>query len=400
MRVFGLFDFLRGYYRVTIPAEKAERVANAVYGRGLAHGGFARLPDGSLTVKISRKGMRELRDIIDKSGIVGYSLYRGGLPFILRRYRRRAGFFAGAALFVAAAYVSTLFIWRVEVISDTALNKTEVENHLAELGVKPGAFIPSCDFWKLSSEYLTTYDDCAWLSVNMSGTVAQVELREMLSPDGEDEDAGPCNVVAAEGGVIDSYIISSGRGYVTPGMVVKEGDLLVSGIIEDIQGSYRLVGADAEVYAEVEHTVAVTVPYSRTVREYTGAERTARTFSFFGAEFALPFGDGDPGEGWEMTSDSGALVLPDGKPLPVSLGTVRWREYADREEVYTPEEAEAIAAEKLDRAISDELAGARVLSVIKTTESDGAGVTASARVRCIRDIAAKREIISEVKTGE
>ncbi len=399
MSVFGIFDILRGYYRVTVPGERAERIINAVYRAGIPNKGFDRLPDGTLTFRVSRKAARELRDIIDKSGVVGYHYYEGGLPFVLRRYRRRAGFFAGAALFLGIAYLSTLFIWRVEVTSDTALNKTAIERNLAAIGVKPGVFIPSCDLWQKSAEYLTVYDDCAWLSVNMSGTVAEVEVRERLSPESE-VDPTPCNVVASEGGVIERFVIKSGRGYVTPGAVVRKGDLLVGGIIEDTGGEYRLTGADAEIYAEVEREVSVYVPYSHTVREYTGREKTARAFVFFGAEFRLPFGEEDPGEGWEELRDEGSPVLPDGKPLPVSLITVTWREYADRELFYTPEEALALAQSRLDRAISDRLAGARLLGVIRTVGSDENGVTASARVRCICDIAEKRAIITEDKTGE
>ena len=399
MRLFGIVDRICGYYRAVFPADQAERVANSVFRRGVPHGEFKRLEDGSLTFRVSRKAARELRDIIDKSGFVGYSLYGKGLPFFIRRYRKRAGFFAGALIFAAISYISTLFIWRVEVISDTALNKTTVEKNLSLIGVKPGAYIPACDFWALSTEYLTTFDDCAWLSVNMSGTVAQIELREKLGRDGTADDA-PCNVVAADGGVIDSLVIRSGRGYVTPGTVVKQGDLLVSGVIEDIQGSYRLTGADAEVYAEIERVITVDVAYSHSFREYTGEERSACSLSFFGAETDLLFGDRDPGEGWEKSVDRASPVLPDGKPLPVSIGTVRWREYFERKLEYTPEEARALAKARLDRAISEQLPEARILSVIKTTEQTESGVRAEARVRCICDIAAKHEIILEVQTGE
>lgn len=399
MRIFGIFDLFCGYWRVEVPAEKAERMINAVFRAGIPHGEFRRLPDGTLTFKMSRKGMRELRYIIDKSGFVGYSLYRGGLPFIIRRYRARVGFFVGAALFLAVSYLSTLFIWRVEVVSDTTLNKTAVESNLEKLGVRPGAFIPSCDFWALSAEYLTTFDDCAWLSINMNGTVAEVELRERLPPD-DKVSRVPCNVVAAEGGVIDSFVISSGRGYVTPGVVVKKGDLLVSGVIEDLQGSYRLVGAEAEIYAETERTVTVEAPFTRIEREFTGREEVSRTLIFFGLEFELPFGEGSHGEGWEETRDRASPVLPDGKPLPCGIETVTRREFTEREVPVSPEEARAEAEARLDRAIADQLPGVRVLSVIKEINETDTGVVATARVRCICDIAEKREIISEVQTGE
>ena len=89
MNAFGLLDAIGGYYVIRVAPEQAERVINAVYRRGIPHGSFRRGSDGALTFTVRRKEMRELRDIIDKSGFVGYIIYSKGLPFILRRYRRR-----------------------------------------------------------------------------------------------------------------------------------------------------------------------------------------------------------------------------------------------------------------------------------------------------------------------
>ena len=398
MSLFGFTRRLLGYYVVRIAPGGAERVINAVLRRGTDHGEFVREPDGSLTFKIARKDLPELREIIDKSGFLEYSLYGKGLPFLLRRYRRRYGFAAGALIFLAIAYISTRFIWRVEVTSHTSLNKNAVERNLAAVGVRPGAYIPDCDFWDLSMRYLTAYDDCSWLSVNMSGTVAEVELRERV-PTPDAPDGSPCNIVAAEGGVIDTFVIHSGRGYVTSGDVVKKGDLLVSGVIEDTQGGFRLKSADAEVYAEVERVISASVPLEYTGREYTGAEKSASSLGFFGLSFSVPFGDSDPGDGWECADDTSAITLPDGKTLPVSHTRTVWREYADVKKSRTEDEALAIAKRDLERQISRIAAEARILEITRSVAADDGSVTAAARVRCICDVAEKREIIHTDTNG-
>ena len=395
----GLYRFLTGYYEVLCPHSRAAKVINAVIRANIRHGGFSLTQKGELTFSVGRKDAAQLREIIDKSGVVGYSLYRRGLPFLLYGYRRRIGFAAGAAIFLAAAYISTLFVWRVDVISDTELNKTEVVRNLSELGLSVGCFIPDCDFRAISSEYAERYGDCAWISVNPSGTVAEVELAEMIPRPASAEEA-PCNIVAAYGGVIDSFVISSGKGYIAGGDLVKKGDILVSGVIEDIQGAVRLTGARAEVYAEVERAVTVSVPLAYSERMPTGAEKRSRTLKILGAEFPIPFGSSDPGEGWELSREEGSVTLPDGKPLPVTLCTEIWREYREVEMKRTEAEALALARRELARAVADQLAGARILEITEDFRMDGEKAVGEARVRCICNIAERRDIVLKDEVAE
>ena len=398
MKNLRLYDYLFGYCDVVCEARSAERVINAVMNRTLRHGAFERARDGTLRFRISRKDEPLYREILDKNGFVGYSLYRRGLPFLLYRYRRRVGFFAGMLIFLAIAYISTLFVWRVEVTSDTTLNKTTVESQLADIGVRAGTFIPKCDFWDLSAKYLTTYDDCSWLSINMSGTVAEIELRERLSHSAVGVDL-PCNIIAREGGVIDSFVINSGRGYVTEGTTVQAGDLLVSGVIEDKQGSVILKGADAEVYAEVGRDVAVTVPFEYEVTSYSGAEKSAYTVGFFGAEIPVPFGAEEP-DGWERTVDTSAVTLPDGKPMPITLTKTTWRETLTETRARTEDEALDLARRESESAVAAQFPNARILEVAREYTSDGSSVTVVAHVRCIIDIAEKQPINLDLETGK
>ena len=391
MSLFGLFDLIIGFYEAVIPEKYAERVINALLRRGIPHGRMRRCADGSLRFPITRKNWRELRAVIDKSGVLGYSVIGKGLPFLLGKYRRRAGFAAGAILFLCLSCLSTLFIWRIDVKCDGDLNGNQIERNLAGIGVRAGTFIPASDFRELSARYLSEYDDCSWFSINMDGTVACVETRQRLGRPASADDF-PCNVVARYGGVIDSFVINSGKGCVEPGTVVKEGDLLVSGLIEDIQGALRICHADAEVYAETEREISVTVPFAHTVRSYTGNTAQASSLLFFGAAIPVPFGDADPGDGWERSEGTDVLLLPDGTPLPLAKNTVLWREYGEEILYYSPDEAKSKADAALDRLISDELCDARILGVRKTFTEETDGVRATAYVRCICDIAKTGEI--------
>lgn len=397
MKPFGFFAYLYGFYRIEAAPEDSRRLINLLMRRGIPHGDIRRTPKGSLSFTVIRKDWSELREIIDKSGILVYSVYGKGLPFFAHRYRQRIGFFAGAALFLAFVWLSTLFVWRVEIVSDTDMNTASIIENLAKIGVCEGSFIPTTDCWEKSAEYLSTFDDCSWMSVNMVGTVAEIELRPMIRGQSGLSDGEPCNIVAERGGVICSFVVNSGKSYVTAGDIVKKGDLLVSGIIEDVGGDFRLIESDAEVYAETEHTLEVAVDLSHTEKSYTGREKSRISLRFFGLEFAIPSFSGEPEDAWEYSLESEKLLLWDSTTLPIEKITCVWREYDEKEEYYTVEEARAIADYRMNKLIESELSGAQILSVEKNYAEDESSVVLCARIRCICDIAIKKEI---KKTGE
>ena len=228
MKPFGFFAYLYGFYRIEAASADSRRLINLLMKRGIAHGEIRQTEKGSVSFTVARKDWPELREIIDKSGILVYSVYGKGLPFFARRYRRRVGFFAGAALFVGLVWLSTLFVWRVEVVSDTDMNTASILDNLEKIGISEGCFIPTVDCWAKSAEYLSTYDDCSWMSVNIVGTVARIEVRPMIRAQSELPDGKPCNIVAAQGGVICSFVVNSGKSYVTAGDIVKKGDTIAA----------------------------------------------------------------------------------------------------------------------------------------------------------------------------
>ena len=397
MKPFGIFAYLYGFYRLEAAGEDSRRLINLLMRRGIAHGDITRRQNGSVSFTVMRKDWPELREIIDKSGILVYSVYGKGLPFFAQRYKKRVGFFAGAFMFLLLVWLSTLFVWRVEVVSDTGMNTSAVIDNLKKIGISEGSFIPATDCWAKSAEYLSTYDDCSWLSVNIVGTVAQIELRPNVRAEDKTVGDTPCNIVAAHGGVICSFVINSGKGYVSAGDIVKKGDLLVSGIIEDVGGQLRLIESDAEIYAETERVLEVRVDFAHNEKSYTGKEKSRLSFRFFGLEFDIPFLSQGPEDGWEYGSKSEQMMLWDSTTLPVEKITRVWREYSENEEYYTVRQARDIADYRMNKLIEKELPGAEILSVQKSYAEDEASLTLTARIRCICDIATKKEI---KKTGE
>ena len=77
----------------------------------------------------------------------------------------------------------------------------------------------------------------AWLAVNLSGSVARVEVKERTLPPTPTDPNRPSNIRAARDGRIIEFSVYGGEAAVQNGDAVTEGMLLVSGVIEGEKGT-------------------------------------------------------------------------------------------------------------------------------------------------------------------
>ena len=97
--------------------------------------------------------------------------------------------------------------------------------------------------------------DIAWLSVNIIGTQARVELLEMQKKGNYIPDEKPHNVVAEEAGEIVYIDSLEGDDAVKVGQYVQKGEMLISGIVGCGEKGFKLVHARGSVKAKVEYKV-------------------------------------------------------------------------------------------------------------------------------------------------
>lgn len=390
MILLKVINYLSGYHKVKVESSYAERVINQLMRNNINYWELRREESGELVFFISHKEYKLLSDIIDKNSCKVYDVYVKGLPFVLKRYRKRYGMIAGFAVFLAVLNVSSLFIWDIKVVSKTDLSHEQIISNLNELGCGVGTYIPAVDFDELCYKYVQTYEDCGWISVNVKGTTAEVELRPRVKAPEKDE--SPCNLVAAYDGMIEEFAIFKGKSHISVGSVVKKGDLLVSGIVEDKNGSLRIVRSSGVVYAKTNHTFEVVVPYEHKEKVYKDNSVKKRSILFFGREFKLFLKKFEPNEKYEANTDISGLVLFGVIKLPMSLKTEIYREITYASATYSEEEAAEIADEQMDTMISEKLGNADILSITTSEEKTENEYILKCNIDCIMDIAAENKI--------
>ncbi len=393
-----LSGFLLGYVVLLFPPAMGQKVMDLLFSLGMEFYGERRRRDGSIRLCLPAgylKTLREASAAWEGTGVTVSDVR--GVPVLLRYLMKRPGLTLGILLLLVWCYVSQRIVWDIRIEGNTTTPDREIVELLTDLGCGYGAWFPSIDFDDLHARALTMTDKIGWLSVYMNGTVAEVQVRELVKPDRVTHGEGVyANVVAAEDGVIESVRAAEGQAAVKAGDIVRRGDVVISGVMErkDMnlpEGGVRFEYAAGEVLARTVRHFSVEISLIREEKVYTGAEKREKRIKIFGKPVKLFENTGITYTKYDKIDKMERLSLFGICDLPLWVEETIYREYTYETVEITPEEAAAEGLREL-RYLTDEAVEGGELAEKTVTTSMADGVY---RIDCllyvVRDIAETEE---------
>lgn len=280
--------------------------------------------NGDFSACILANEYKSLRFIAKRSGLRIKVKKKYGLPFIINKYKNRYGLFIGFILFFVILKLFSMFIWVIDVKGIKELNENQVKSELAALGIMEGSLKSKLDIPLLEQRVMVSIPDISWISINITGCVAEVSLTERVKAPELVKEGKPCNVKAMCDGQIDSMEIYKGMAVVNNGDAVVKGQLLVSGVIQREDGSSDLQHADAKVKAYTKKVYKERVPVNQTKCTYTGKEINRRSIKIFELEFPLTFNPKPKGD-YEVEYKKKDVKIFD-RVMPIKIYNQKFRE--------------------------------------------------------------------------
>ncbi len=390
MFIVALIRYLFGYIEVTAFGGFYDRFLNLAAKEYYPLWGITR-KGHRLYFKTYARHYKTLRPIAKQSGVRMKVTKKRGLPFFLFRFRKRKGLFLGIALFFLLLRLFSLFVWTVEIKGNTTTPTQEILDVLADLGLKPCALKHNLDITHIENSAAVKLPSLVWLAVNLKGTCVVVEVRERIMPPEMVPIHRPCNIVASHAGQIISIEAYDGQPVVKKGDAVSEGDLLISGIVEDSKGIVHLRHARGSVIAQTKREITEKVPFRQQKKEPTGKVINRLKIEFFGLNLPLYIGKEPKGEYIEEKSRMRTNI--NGFKPPIGYTLNRWIEVKTVEYELTPTEATALAKEKITQRLKEESPSADILNMQEEISRNKEGVTVRRTYICKEDIATPREIL-------
>ncbi|MBR4872429.1 MAG: sporulation protein YqfD [Clostridia bacterium] len=381
---------LFGYVRYCLSLADEVALWNLLMENGIPCRDFTR-GERWLSVCVSRRFSARLFAACREAGICLEEASRGGLPAVVSRYRRRWGLMVGAILASLLLFASSRVVWDVRVSGNAALDDETVRQMLAECGLESGARLSRLDTDLIEGRLLLAHREICWVSVNLRGTTAYVELLETAR--GQRDEAGAVNLVASRDGRIERIEAYDGHVLVKVGDVVRAGELLVSGAYDEGLFGPRVTNARGAVYARTVHTFSVEIPLDYEEKVYTGRVGREIYVNFFSKRIKVFANTGNLGGECDIIYLDNGISLPGGIELPVRTAQTLYREYRMESGRLAGDEAMekafAALAQRLAQFVSE--TGAELLEKSLSFCLDEDSYELSCRVVCIENVAREQE---------
>jgi len=386
---------LRGQVHVRVEATFPERVLNLCGARNLAFWDLVWESPTTFSCRLSRRDWHALRRAAGKLDCT-LTLERGeGVPYFLRRFRKRYALLAGLLLCALWLSVGSFFIWDFTVEGNETVSDEEILRALQTYGVDIGTFGFSLDAEDLRNHILLDIPELSWMTVNVSGSRAYVQVRERVAAPEIVDERTPTNVVARRAGLVQRVRVMEGIPCVLEGTAVEEGQLLISGVEDTDTFGARVLAGMGEVEARTWYTLTAKFLRQTAVKQYTGEKFTGFSLVFGTRRVKFFPNSSITGQEYDKITTRVPLTLF-GLSLPVTAVREQYRFYRAEQQML-----EAVQAERMGEDLLVEYLHTlvdpygTVTSALCQTRQTGESFVVTLRAECREQIGRQVPIYTE-----
>lgn len=294
-------DVLSGYKngKITIEAKSLmpEKFLNLLWKNGVIIYKASRADLNTVILTTDVKFYRTIKDVAKRTGTKLKVIRRRGLSFFILKSKRKKTLLVGAAIFFMLLYISSKFIWSIEIKTDDKLTPYEVRTKLLSYGIKEGISKESLNVYDLENKLLKDSKDILWIRVRTEGSKLEISAKGKNNPPIFISEDTPCNIVAKRDAEILRVYTSKGTAVVKSGDIVKKGQLLVKGE-QGKEGETYAVHSEGEVIGKTYYEEEMEIQFKGTKKVRTGKEKTNIYLNLFGKKLyfkktAINFGSYD-----------------------------------------------------------------------------------------------------------
>ncbi len=383
-----ILRLLKGYVEFCAEGGFPERFINLCNIRGINLWDVKN--DGVKVVAFTtEREFQELKIPAENSGMTLKIIKSYGLKTFSIRHKWRCGAVLGIALAFCFWIFMSGFIWEVEVLATEGVNVEDFTESLSDLGVKIGARKSKIDIIQVQNQLMNEYSELLWVSINVFGGKAQVEMSEFVEQKEITDTKTPVNLVAKKKGEIVLVKGYNGVNAVKEGDNVTKGSLLISGVVKNFDGSEYFTHAKGEIFAKTKNTEKIICQYKSEAS--TTIQKESRYYLY---AFSLKIPLGLKTKGGFLTENdkflkSGETILPFGIIREDNFSVIKKSVDYSQEEAMLSGLLEGV---KMKREKYNK-------SQLESVEYDFAHNKdrgqLNIKINCIEDIAEERKILTE-----
>ena len=350
-----ILNHILGYVKIKVESVFIERFINICISKRIFIWDIQREKSSIMYANIGIKDFKRLKNVAKKTKSKVSIEGKYGIPFLLHRYRKRKNFFILCSIILISLVAMSRFVWNIEIEGLQTIPKEEFMQELNDYGLKIGTRKSLIDSNSIINKMRLTRDDISWMGIDIKGTNIIIKIKEKEKAPIVINKSDYCNIVSNKTGLITKINVQDGTKAVEIGDMVKEGDVLVLGLLEGkFSGETRYVHAIADVDAKVWYSKKEKFYYNQDIRKETG--QIENKYSIKVNNFKINFTKTlSKFQNYDTICKSKKILLFPNFYLPIEIVKKTNIEYKKISKTFTEEELIEIATEKLEIEIEAEI---------------------------------------------
>ena len=253
-------NLLRGEVTGRVESGFPERVINICAEYGIQFWDLRWESGVSFTFTMNRRDWKRLRRLSRRLDCDMTAVSWRGTPFFLGRMRHRYGLWITLGTCMTLLFYGSFFIWDFDIEGNETVSRQEILRALESSGVAFGSFGYGINSFQLRNELLLKLPRLSYIAINVRGCRAYVQVRERIEPPEIISRQIAGNTIAEKDALVTAIQPWDGEKQVLPGTTVAEGQLLISGVVENDYGGTRFLRGMGEVYGRTWYSLGCKVP--------------------------------------------------------------------------------------------------------------------------------------------
>lgn len=394
--LLNLLRYIFGYLQVEVKGFAPERFMNLIIHNDIVVWNVDTIENGYVFFT-GRKNLLKMKPLLQKTNVKLKILDKKGMPYLLKKNKRRVFFVFGFFLCAFSVYIMSLFVWEIKVSGVKQLVSQTVLKDIETNYVKLGTLKKEVDCDILERELMKKYDEISWINCSLNGTTLKVSLEEGQLSEDHHAKMAQNDIVALKDAVITKMITREGKPIAKVKDQVKKGDILISGTIYIYNDNYEVletnyVAADGDVYGEISEEYKDFVNAQCYEKKYGKTSKKYYTLFFFDY-YLTPWKPKIKDENIDYVTQIRKVKLFSDLYLPFGYKVTEVKPYDVVKKTYTEKEAMSILKSNLNEKIEElEGKGVEIIENNVKIEKQGDGFLAKGTLKLRESIGGVREL--------
>lgn len=387
---------MEGLVRLQVTGSYIERFLNICARNDISFYAVHRVAVDEIMVSVSTQDFRKLRRFACKTHCHVHIIEKRGVPFLVRRFRKRYVLWGGMGAFCILLYVVSSYIWVINVSFPEGISGQQLMDELAALGVHTGVRVSSIDVDSVQSKMMEKFEKLSFIALNINGNELDIDLQvRKEKPVMVDTDA-ISSIVARKTGVITKMNVKSGFPLKKVGQTVLQGEMLVSALMEPSRedAQPRLVYSLADIKARTWYESCRKLSLGTKLKAYTEKTKTKYALLFGKTRINLYFDSSISGDSCDKIIEVKRIKISDYLSLPVALVKQTFKSYEPQEETLDAAQVSAYMEQKARQELEKSIDG-EIVTVTYKMKTEGRAATLYTAAECLEDIG--EEVVDDRK---